>query len=153
MAMGTAIMLWNHLTLKDFDEIFLIEAYDNIPIGNEIPSSSLDHQNKTQKLTFTLFRTVSSLKFPTKKALQNITKRKHMLLTSFSPPYFPCFVKTICQKFFWVSSTLLYQLHFQIERICNWHNKCIWEIEICLGKGRKHCWNKEKMLVTSIFSF
>ena len=37
----------------------------------------------------------------------------------------------------------------EIERVCKQHNKA----EICYGKGRKTLWEKEKMLVTSIFSF
>ena len=39
------------------------------------------------------------------------------------------------------------------ESICWRKNKCDSKTEICFGKGRKNCGEKEKMLVTSIFSF
>ena len=39
----------------------------------------------------------------------------------------------------------------RIERICRRQNK--WKLKILPGLGRKRCGKKEKMLVTSIFSF
>ena len=44
-------------------------------------------------------------------------------------------------------------MYFRLETICRRQNKCGSKIEIGFEKGRKHCGKKEKMLVTSIFSF
>ena len=41
----------------------------------------------------------------------------------------------------------------QIEGICSQQNECDSKIKIWLGKFRKHCGKKEKILVTSISSF
>ena len=39
------------------------------------------------------------------------------------------------------------------ESTCRRQNKRDWKIKICVEMGRKHCGEKEKMLVTSVFSF
>ena len=38
----------------------------------------------------------------------------------------------------------------QIESICRRQNNCIPKIEILVGKSRKHCGKKEKILVTKL---
>ena len=44
--------------------------------------------------------------------------------------------------------------HIQIESICRQQNRYDTKTEICFEtERRKHCGEKEKMLVTSIFSF
>ena len=55
-------------------------------------------------------------------------------------------------------TTLLFakRQHFrlvQIESVCRQQIKSDSKLEICFGKERKHCGKREKMLVTSIFSF
>ena len=32
----------------------------------------------------------------------------------------------------------------QIESICRQQFKCLSKVEICFGKGRKHCWKRRK---------
>ena len=45
--------------------------------------------------------------------------------------------------------------HYQFESICRSQNKiyCLWNVVICFIFEMKTLWEKNKMLVTSIFSF
>ena len=41
----------------------------------------------------------------------------------------------------------------QIESICRRQNKCDWKIEICFGKGRKHCGKRRKCWLPAFSPF